>query len=243
MSEYYICLIDLLGQKEFFAEIKSGNLSEAQSERIRRTSSGLREMVNYVENRYKHDFLKEDDVGIELFSDSLILTFKVSDNNHRLSQWLQLICKLVYISLRHKLPLRGIITDGYAQRTSGGTIYGKAVQKAFELESKVVDYPRVVIEKTLGNKLLNDELLAKFVDVDIDSGVILNYASERLLRSLEFSKEIHLLDEIVGFVGSEFERFCNEKDDDADGQSVVLARRYHMWLNYLHIQWGRIYNE
>lgn len=242
MDEYYVCLIDLLGQKEFFYGIKSCSLTAEQAARVEQISSGLREMVKYVENRYGRDFNLNDNAGIELFSDSLILSLKATDDEARLSLWFRIICKLVYIALRHKLPLRGVVVRGPANRVENKALYGIAVEMAFKLEQTIVDYPRIVVEKALGKELMNSRFIAKYLDSDTDSSVIVNYAGERLLVSPEFSKEKAALENIVDFVGSEFSRFCNKRDDDS-GDNAVLARRYHMWLEYLRIQWYRLYDE
>ena len=133
--KYFICLIDIMGQKKFFESIRFAAVSPEVREDIIRVSDGLREMIRYVKNRYDRLFVKEDDAGIELFSDSILLSLKDREaDNVRLSDWFEIIMKVIFIACKHKLPFRGSIVKGCAHRSKGGMIYGVAVDEAMELE-------------------------------------------------------------------------------------------------------------
>ena len=78
-EDYYICFFDLMGQKEFFAAITSDVLGKGIGHDVERVTSGIKEMVKYVNNRYSKWFSVEDKAGIEIFSDSLLIYVKNSE--------------------------------------------------------------------------------------------------------------------------------------------------------------------
>ena len=59
-SDYFICLIDIMGQKEFFKSITSLKVEKQVQEDIIRVSSGLKEIIRYIRNRYDKHFTKEE---------------------------------------------------------------------------------------------------------------------------------------------------------------------------------------
>ena len=146
LGEYYVCFIDLMGQKEFFEKIDSETPDLETLRHVTRVSEGLCEIVRYVENRYARVFSCADDAGVELFSDSVMLSIKAGpDMREKLAAWLGVIVKVVYIACKYELPFRGGIASGSASCSKSGSIYGEAVDRAMQIESECADYPRVVL--------------------------------------------------------------------------------------------------
>lgn len=52
---------------------------------------------------------------------------------------------LCFLGLASKIPLRGSIDIAWAAELHEGELYGAAVAKAYELESQVAQYPRIVV--------------------------------------------------------------------------------------------------
>ena len=237
LGEYYICVIDLMGQKEFFAKIDSATPDLDTLKHVARVSDGLCEIVRYVENRYARVFSCADDAGIELFSDSVMLSIKAGpDMREKLAAWLGVIVKVVYIACKYELPFRGGIASGSASRSKSGSIYGEAVDQAIQIESECADYPRVVLSYKLIDAFKNDERLSMYFDVDTDSAYVLDYAGPRLMKRPEFARECKALEGVNKWVLSLYKRYCftgeNEHDKVANPK---LARRYVMWLDYLRM--------
>ena len=235
---YYICFIDLMGQKDFFKGISSCEVDSTTMDHIKRVTNGLRVMVRYVKNRYKRNFVESDDIGVELFSDSLLLSLKADGNRHdKLPPWLDIIAKVVFIACKYKLPFRGTIVMGNAQRSKSGTIYGTGVEDAIKLEGECVDCPRIILSRFLIDEFWKDTKLADYFEVDEDGAAILNYAGSFIVNRAEFSRELKELPEITAWVQDCYQKFCYLEDDEHNkGANPKLARRYVMWLEYLRIE-------
>ncbi len=242
-SDYYICFIDLMGQKNFFERITSREVSPDVMKDVERVSDGLRVMVKYVKNRYHRFFSTEDDVGIELFSDSLLLSMRFKDDAYsKLGAWLDVLVKLVYIACKYKLPFRGALTKGWAARSKSGTIYGVGVDEAVDLEQSRADFFRIVFSNTLARELGEQHSFDEYLDMDQDSAMVLNYAGPRLLRRVEFSRERSQLYGVGMWVKERFEYFCCSSDaEQRKHANAKLARRYKLWYDYLTLQSMKMY--
>jgi len=237
LTEYYVCFIDLMGQTEFFKRISSEVVDDEVVKHIKRVSDGLREIIRYVKNRYASDFSPEDDVGLELFSDSVMLSVRARRGVH-FSSWLDIIVKLVYIACRHQLPFRGGIALGTAVRSERGSLYGFAVDEAMRIEAIMADYPRVVISPSIVQDERVGDLFDCYATVDADSLVVLNYAGNGLLSGECFEQERRDRQNVCNWVRSCYESFCftgDSNNDDAHA-NAKLARRYRRWLEYLLIE-------
>lgn len=235
---YYICFIDLMGQTKFFSGIQSAEVGPDIMMEVERVSDGLREMVRYAKNRYARNFSADDDVGVELFSDSILLSIKAVDGKYdNLAPWFDMIIKLVYIACRCKLPFRGGLTKGLAARSESGSIYGVGVDEAMRLEQNHADFFRIILSSNLAEELSNTEDVWRYLEIDLDSAVVLNYAGAYVLKRSEFSKEMSALFEIQKWVKDQFEYF-RYTDDDLHNKCAdsKLARRYKMWHDFLVLQ-------
>lgn len=245
-NNYYICIIDIMGQKSFFDSIRSPNVSDEVSANIKRVSDGLREMVEYVVNRYTRIFKEEDDVGVELFSDSIILSLKANDNSQiRFATWLEIIIKVIFIACRYQLPFRGSLVKGVAQRSTSGKIYGDGVVEAMKLEQTMADSFRIILSNTLAYELDSDEKFddEKYLEYDIDSEVVLNYAGPKILSMIEFEKEKHQIKNIYDWVSGQFEYYCYRGVENHDNHAnPKLARRFKIWQNYLKLEVLKTYS-
>ena len=195
-ENYFVCLIDMMGQKKFFEKIQSPDVSPEIFDNIVRVSNGLRMMVKYITNRYNRYFKKKDDVGVELFSDSLLLSLKDAvDDGYKLTTWLEIIMKVIYIACMYKLPFRGSIAKGLAYRSESGGIYGDAVDEAIHLEQSRADSFRVIFSHKLAYELVSLKGFEcdKYLEQDIDSSIVLNYAGPKIILTPEFSVQAVIL--------------------------------------------------
>lgn len=240
-KEYFVCIIDLMGQKSFFSKIKTIPVDEKTRDHIGRVSKGLREIVKYVQNRYARCFIDSDDVGVELFSDSVMLSIRGGSSVDRLRilKWLDVIVKVIYVAFRYRLPVRGGVSFGRAERSSEGMLYGPAVEKAMTIEAETADYPRMVIDHSIATDLMQDEGIGAYLTVDVDSAVVLNYAGKSLMDRPEYSRERQEINGIIQWVQEWYSHFCFPCDLEGDVKpDPKLARRYVMWLEYLSIEKG-----
>ncbi len=242
-SDYFICLIDIMGQKEFFKSITSLKVEKQVQEDIIRVSSGLKEIIRYIRNRYDKHFTKEDDVGVELFSDTILLSLKErAGDKCKLTVWLDIIIKTVFIACRYKLPFRGSLVRGLAQRSRSGTIYGVAVDDAIQLEQSRADYFRIVLSNKLASDLTQCEDLdaEKYFEIDVDSAMVLNYAGPRILWTNEFVKERQQFRTILQWINERIEYFCYNGIDEHDrNANPKLVRRFKLWGEYLMLEYAK----
>lgn len=206
------------------------------------------EFVKDLPSRKRRRVLECSDIEMNFqgFSDTLIIYFPAM-NRHQRYQWraihalLAACATLVPTLLSVGVPLRGAIEFGVGCEFVEGEIYGPVLQSAYSLESRVAGYPRIVVGEffvQLINSNLSDpdrkekvgvsgELYDKhmhWIGKDFDSVHIVDYLGTSAQQMLEgFTKEIIKKAEV--FVRSEFERFCQERNQ-------TLASRYFMLWQY-----------
>jgi len=180
------------------------------------------------------------------FSDSMVFFAPLMNIGERLP--LFSVIHLMYgasgvfiAGLESQCPSRGAIEVGIAGDFPDTGIYGPVLYKAYELESRIADYPRIVLgvefvnylrAQELGNGTTpNDKLrraLAKtckeLVYVDIDGVPCLDYLGKPI-RELMDPSSINI-EGAIDFATAEWERFKHSGDPK-------LARRYFQLLNYL----------
>lgn len=157
-------------------------------------------------------------------------------------------CEAIMLDLLSKgKPCRGAIEVGMGTQLSKGEIYGPVTGRVYELESKVAQYPRVVIGNELINFLANNSMkhpqlrdqniddlnwCASMADLclnrikeDSDGIKILDYAGAESRKGLDPQFYQQYFDATKLFANSEYEKY---KDID-----TVLASRYKQLKDYL----------
>jgi hypothetical protein len=147
-------------------------------------------------------------------------------------------------SLASKHPLRGGIDVGLATEIGPGEIYGTALERAYVLESKVAQYPRIVIGVEL-LKYLNSVLaefskgetpVAKAIAVitqkimgliatDTDGKRILDYLGAVVVESSAPEDREHIVQPAYEFVLAEQKRLMGEGNAE-------LINRYASFRSY-----------
>ena len=159
--------------------------------------------------------------------------------------------EMMLFSLSEKSAFRAGMEIGIGIEIEKSEVYGPALFEAYRLESKIAQYPRIVVGNILIDYLNNlssgtpqeenqeslDISLCKImaenclnmITEDIDGCMILDYLGKEFTRGAkealgkEKFKEIAELASI--FVASENKRFSKEKN-------VKLAQRYYLLLQY-----------
>lgn len=232
---YYVCFLDLLGQRDFFGEIKK-NLHTCDTFcKIAQTSYAIESLVNYVENKIRRDFC--DKAGFSLFSDSLVLWLR---GDEKLDEWLFLLVKLIHIALRLFIPVRGAITCGEGSVDTHGVFSGVPLLEAIEAEANRAIYPRIILSNGMRDwlnyrieqkKVVDDDRFA----VDGDGHFVLNYVGRVWLENLAFNREKKNVENITSWVRSQYCRYRHPSDsvDPYDRKKLKLAQKYVMWLDFL----------
>jgi hypothetical protein len=150
---------------------------------------------------------------------------------------------LCLLGLANRSPVRGAIDVAWGVELNPGELYGAAVARAYELESEVAQYPRIVIgSETV--KLLTihsknpaqdpfsqiDKKLAELclgmIIPDTDGHMILHYLGESFQFAATHNAHAQFYESARNFAIEQFERHQANQD-------TKLAFRYSHLLNYL----------
>lgn len=149
---------------------------------------------------------------------------------------------LCFLGLARRIPLRGSIDAAWGVELHENELYGAIVANSYELESKIAQYPRIVV----GNRVVeylesnyaktaqdyysqyNKELAGlclKLLAVDTDGYHVLHYLGEGYKSFVSQDRHSILYDKALKFVTEEFERH-------RQAQNTKLAFRYASLLSY-----------
>jgi hypothetical protein len=277
---YLLAFVDVLGQKEIFQELEQEALSDNHPKLIeahKQTAlfvDKLRSSFKDFFDAYTAD--KEPSVKVspdkmdqfkamlksnlkhQRFSDSIqayvcLHTDRYHSNAINGVFGTLLACGgMLLLSLASKKAFRAGIEVGLGTELENGEIYGPVLYKAYELEHKVAEYPRIVIGQELINylgQLANghqqmEEQVKEDVDLcklmatnclkmivrDLDGVPILDYLGDEFMRSINESPERakeyrNVFDLALQFVEAEYAKRKQAGDKK-------LALRYYLLLNY-----------
>lgn len=144
-----VAFIDILGFRELVASTvgKEDYDNEDQIENIISTYDAIREIwdLDKKSNSLKREVITSKKVTI--FSDSIVVSFKITDQSEVFSTLLEikwLLMRMIYrgILCRGAVSLGKLIhNDKY--------IFGPALVEAYTLESKAALYPRVILDRSI----------------------------------------------------------------------------------------------
>jgi hypothetical protein len=160
-----ICFIDLLGFKstidqsekepevafrlfELFEEFKDGGLEKLLYGSI--PYLGENGMTTAAQN-FGEDILQwldgDFDLVVTQFSDSFVISAPMN-NSVSCEMLLRALCIIkMQFFFNLGMLMRGGMTVGRLVHKRGGALFGTAMNKAYELESKLASYPRIVISE------------------------------------------------------------------------------------------------
>ena len=140
-KQYLVCYLDILGGTKLIQnDIENKYLNEI---------SELYETA-IQQCRVRHIYHKERKVKI--FSDNIVIAQEYADDMKFVQSFLQLIHLLQWLFLGRKILLRGGITLGdlFIDDTF---VWGAALLAAYNIESSIALYPRVIIDDSLLKRL------------------------------------------------------------------------------------------
>lgn len=151
---------------------------------------------------------------------------------------------LCLIGLATKRPIRGAIEIAWGVELEPGELSGAAVARAYDLESKIADYPRIVIgpkmleylELQANNPHSNffDQVSKKFalncLDMlfqDSDGHWILHYLGDAFLNAIAYTNHQELYEKAMSYIREQLEEHKKTKN-------TKLAFRYVHLLHYFN---------
>jgi hypothetical protein len=174
LGYHLVAFLDVQGQRERFKQLRLATTPDEQeqiAETLRATAGfvlALRELFQTQFEVFEQGAQTPFPVRPKFlgFSDSFVTSVPLRSANDRdgvvrsiiVLSALSAAAIVVLTSLSQRHPLRGGIDVGLATEIGPTEIYGTALEKAYVLESKIAEYPRVVIGDEL-IEFLSQELL------------------------------------------------------------------------------------
>ena len=271
MGWYVVAFLDLLGQQNLLSKITALPNIENQAEvtdfkqkvaEFYKPLYGLETFFKTGIKSFKEGQQNEKGFspsGVEIlqqlrstpifyrhFSDSLIVHIPLSDNLgkfqcHAIYGVLTAAALTVLSCLVHSWAIRGGIELGLAMDIGEGEIYGPALARAYRMESRVAQYPRIVIGEELIRYLRKiAEQEAKTVDerahaylankslglleVDEDGCTFLDWLGSDIISSLGNPKKL---------VNSAYNFIIRESVTHKKARNSKLAFRYALLRKYI----------
>jgi hypothetical protein len=149
---------------------------------------------------------------------------------------------LCFLGLAGKLPLRGSVDIAWAAELHERELYGAAVAKAYELESQVAQYPRIVVGPRVVEYLITNvqspasdiytecsrglaKMSYSMLDVDSDGYHYVNYLGDAFHRAVTGDLHQELYEDSLKFIQQQGKKWRDERN-------TVLSLRYQHLLSY-----------
>ena len=163
------------------------------------------------------------------------------------------VCNLIPSFLALRIPIRGAICIGTAVEADDIGFYGPAIAEAHHLESKVSDYPRIVVSPTLRDFIrsqppenngpadqyvrLGFELCQSMIADDPDGWTVVDYlgnGSRNLLagNDLLAQAQRQAVAQATTFVADECQRLTRAATAEPSEMAGKLAKRYSALHDY-----------
>lgn len=182
LQYHFVAFIDVLGQSNKLLSLRSLPFTQNEQTKAQHILHDTAGFIMNLRNGFKEFFearnrptgklnslspqrraiadkLRRCEVNIASFSDTIIITLPISnEDEHCLSissiySALYGLCGIFLVALAEKKPLRCGIDIGIGVHLDKDEIYGSALVKAYHLENEAAQYPRVVIGDDLWNYL------------------------------------------------------------------------------------------
>lgn len=169
----------------------------------------------------------EEGKNVTVFSDSIVISYDLSLHNAIDKIIFDIIIMQIDL-IAMGLLLRGGVTIGDVFH-EGGVVLGPAMNRAYEIESKLSIYPRIMV----------DPILVKYACENTDSNDIGRRAENNILRFLAPCENSYYFTDFLSMdteLGYEYGRFLRDVkkliDDGVNSENLSVRSKY-LWLkNY-----------
>jgi len=190
-EKYIVAYLDLLGVTNRIQSVEEQQLQMNKLHNLYTFSAKLTEEIQIEENK---------GIQFKIFSDNIIIAKKLSCDTKQKQRDIR--CLFMCASRFQELAasdsvgwlLRGGITIGDLF-IDDVMVWGEALVKAYYLEDKIANYPRVIIDKEVIDQIGNSEELCEYIRKDFDGQYFLNYlcdchfCGQKLMNGFEQMKK------------------------------------------------------
>lgn len=178
-QEHVVAFIDILGAKN--------KINNDVNESLNVVHSAYNEAIKFLNTLYRGDIelLRPQ---IRIFSDNIVVAVPTSTKGEISA----LMSILVYSGLiqhqflHHKYLVRGGISIGDFF-IDDIMLWGTALTKAYEIESTIAIYPRIVLDPFLVGRLnvFHNNTLKRWLSQDVDKLLFIDYMQKRVMKDNE----------------------------------------------------------
>lgn len=162
LGDRYVSFIDILGFGANIEKIREHNDD---------TYKKIKEALLFIRNTAEltRDEKNIEDIQLCIFSDSAFISCPTGDGNRKeLQIILSMTQGIAFNLLRLGFLTRGGIARGNCEH-DGNTIFGEAVNRAYRLESKIANFPRIILGRGVvldinRSKISKEQLIRKSKD-------------------------------------------------------------------------------
>ncbi len=276
---YFVAFVDLLGQRDKLKNLNS--LPENKDcpeyrifiDTIKETVVAVKDLQSHCkmffdtfeitknESPFKDkpelEKLNKTQIKFQNFSDGLVIYIPLMPKGdyspmRGLYAALAACGGLFLISLAGKKPIRIGISIGIGTEINNNEIYGKVVADAYEAESILAEYPRILIQNEVVDYLTSyanqncedNNLICKFESTvaeaclkllsnDFDGRIILNYLGDYFKNNMMNGIDANIYHEAYHYV---HQQLINHQKT----QNTKLAFRYSLLHGYFHEHLGKM---
>ena len=176
VKEHVVAFIDVLGAKK--------KIQQDVNDSLNIVHETYNEAIDFLSTLYsgKIDILRPQ---IKIFSDNIVVAVPTDIKGRPAA----LMSVMIYAGmiqhhfLQHKYLVRGGISLGDFF-VDDVMLWGTALTRAYEIESTIAIYPRIVLDPRLvgQTQLLNNQVLQNWLSQDIDRLFYINYLQKKIMR-------------------------------------------------------------
>ncbi len=267
INYYLVAFIDLLGQQEALSRFKRfpnfDNKEEiSEFENIAKSTFGVILSFYKTFTDFFKEFSSQEEkspysmimtghaIKFQRFSDGVVVFVSLHNEVRKIPTQgvfgiLAACASTLLLQLSQGRPLRGGVEIGIGMELNDNEIYGPAVSDAYNLESKIAKYPRIVIGKELINFLhMNSNLFTdnnpynayskalsdichSLIAIDDDGYPFIDFLGEGCKKYVYKNNE-HVKDLVVRAYNS----IAKESEKWKSNRNSKLAFRYTLLRNY-----------
>ncbi len=250
LGHYAVAFIDLLGQQEFLRNLRSlpnpeaPQDMEATKEHLKNTYgavTGMRKIFSDSFDAYarkprdlggltpqqKKEFnsLTNNPIKFQTFSDSVVIFMSLRTDSAKLPTRgifgiLGAAATTFTSCLAAGHPIRGGIDVGLGMDITKNEIYGPALSRAYTLESRIANYPRIVV----GNELVRYLEATRDQEPKDATAIAAKKTAESCIECLAVDDDGY---PFVDYLGESYRRMFGEVID-----ASVIQRAYSRVLNF-----------
>lgn len=143
-QERVVCFIDILGFKNIIERTVTPN-GDTSCDEVNNIASAFQEIEYYLEpDEYEQE---ESTLTVTHFSDCVVMSFDYTENSQIFSFLLKVLRASAAL-IHHGMVFRGAVVVGKVVH-SENQVFGPAIVKAYELESRKAIYPRIIVDEII----------------------------------------------------------------------------------------------